>query len=176
MYLEWSGFRVIPAVDGEEAIALWQKCDGEIDLVLTDLVMPRSVNGHQLVQRLQAEQPHLKAIFVSGYAADSLGKETARYKDTNFLQKPYPLQNLVDMVYGCLAASARGVNSQLASSAAPASTLFSRCCGKRTIRWNRSFESADIPLRCGSYVTTAANLQESRIRRGTNSAILCSID
>ncbi len=102
VYLEWSGFRVIPAVDGEEAIALWQKCDGEIDLVLTDLVMPRSVNGHQLVQRLQAEQPHLKAIFVSGYAADSLGKETALGEDRNFLQKPYRLQTLVDMVYGCL--------------------------------------------------------------------------
>lgn len=54
--------------------------------------MPRSVNGHQLVQRLQAEQPDLKAIFVSGYALD---------EDTNFLQKPYRLQNLVDMVYGC---------------------------------------------------------------------------
>ncbi len=101
-YLERSGFCVIPAVDGEEAIALWQKCDREIDLVLTDLVMPRRVNGHQLVQRLQAEQPDLKAIFVSGYAVESLGKETAFNEDTNFLQKPYRLQNLVDMVYGCL--------------------------------------------------------------------------
>ncbi len=102
LYLERSGFCVIPAVDGEEAIALWQEVDGEIDLVLTDLVMPRSVNGHQLVQRLQAEQPDLKAIFVSGYATDSLEKETALDKDTNFLQKPYRLQKLVDMVYGCL--------------------------------------------------------------------------
>ncbi len=101
-YLERSGFCVIPAVDGEEAIALWQKCDGEIDLVLTDLVMPRSVDGHQLVQRLQAEQPDLKAIFVSGYAAGSLGNVTALDKDTNFLQKPYRLQNLMDMVYSCL--------------------------------------------------------------------------
>lgn len=102
LYLEQKGFRVIPANDGEEAIALWQKRDGEIDLVLTDVVMPRGVNGHQLVQRLQAEQPDLKAIFVSGYAADSLGNETALDGDTNFLQKPYRLQNLVDMVYGCL--------------------------------------------------------------------------
>ena len=102
LYLERNGFRVIPAVDGEEAIALWQKRDGEIDLVLTDLVMPRGVDGHQLVQLLQAEQPDLKAIFVSGYAADSLGNETALDEDTNFLQKPYRLQNLVDMVYGCL--------------------------------------------------------------------------
>lgn len=102
LYLEQKGFRVIPANDGEEAIALWQKRDGEIDLVLTDVVMPRGVDGHQLVQRLKAEQPDLKAIFVSGYASDSLANETALDEDTNFIQKPYRLQNLVDMVYGCL--------------------------------------------------------------------------
>ena len=102
LYLERNGFRVIPAVDGDEAIALWQKRETDIDLVLTDVVMPGNVNGPQLVRRLHVEQPGLKAIFVSGYAANSLGKKTAFDEDTNFLQKPYRLQNLVDMVYGCL--------------------------------------------------------------------------
>lgn len=102
LYLERSGFRVIPAVDGEEAIALWQTRETEIDLVLTDVIMPGSVDGPQLVQRLRAEQPGLEAIFVSGHTANSIGKETGLCGNTHFIQKPYRMKNLVDLIYGCL--------------------------------------------------------------------------
>jgi len=102
MYLERDGHHVIPAVDGEEAMELWRQRRAGIDLVLTDLMLPRSVNGYQLVERLQAEQPDLKAIFMSGSSVESFGAETARDKNINFLQKPYRLKNLASMVHGCL--------------------------------------------------------------------------
>ncbi|MDQ6625800.1 MAG: response regulator, partial [Verrucomicrobiota bacterium] len=101
-YLEGSGFRVLAAADGAEAVTLWQKHGSEIDLVLTDLMMPGGVNGHELVERLQLDRPELKAIFVSGYSSDLFGEETFLHESTNFLQKPYRLKNLLEMVHECL--------------------------------------------------------------------------
>jgi CheY-like chemotaxis protein len=103
MYLEGNGYHVIEASNGREAVALWEKHRNEIDLVLTDLMMPGGLNGHQLVQRLQADRPDLKAIFVSGYSCDLFGDETFLDETTDFLQKPYRLKNLADMVHDCLA-------------------------------------------------------------------------
>lgn len=102
MYLKGDGYRVIEANDGPQAVILWEKHEGEIDLVLTDLMIPGGLNGHQLVERLQADRPDLKAIFVSGYTCDSLGEETFLDETTNFLQKPYRLKNLSAMILNCL--------------------------------------------------------------------------
>ncbi len=102
MYLEGNGYRVIAATDGAEAVSLWQEQKDEIDLVLTDLLMPNGVNGHQLVERLKSDRPDLKAIFVSGYSSDLFGEEAFLDESTYFLPKPYRLKKLVDMVHDCL--------------------------------------------------------------------------
>jgi CheY-like chemotaxis protein/signal transduction histidine kinase len=102
MYLKTNGYRVIAANDGKQALTLWDQHQHEIDLVLTDLMMPGGLNGHQLVQQLQADRPELKAIFVSGYSSDLFGEETFLDETTNFLQKPYRLKNLAEMVHECL--------------------------------------------------------------------------
>ena len=102
MYLEAEGYRVIEANDGAQAVMLLKKREQEIDLVLTDLKMPGGLNGQQLVERLQADRPNLKAIFVSGYSSELFGEETFLDETTNFLQKPYQLKNLSEMVQGCL--------------------------------------------------------------------------
>ena len=102
MYLERDGYRVIEANDGAQAVMLWEKHEAEIDLVLTDLMIPGGLNGHQLVERLQADRPELQAIFVSGYSSDLFGKETLLEETIHFLQKPYRLKNLSEMVQGCL--------------------------------------------------------------------------
>ena len=98
MYLEAQGYRVIAASNGAEAIVLWEKYVGEIDLVLTDLMMPEGVNGHQLVDRLRADRPEVRVIFVSGYSSDLLGANTFLEDGATFLQKPYRLKALAEMV------------------------------------------------------------------------------
>lgn len=103
IYLEGSGYTVLDAADGVEALALWQDHKDEIDLVLTDLMMPRGLNGHQLVQKLLLDRPDVPVIFVSGYSSDLFGDATFLDGTTNFLQKPYRLKNLADMVRDCLA-------------------------------------------------------------------------
>jgi CheY-like chemotaxis protein len=102
MYLTRDGYRVLEANDGAQAVMLWEQHGDEIDLVLTDLMMPGGLNGHQLVERLQAERPNLKAIFVSGYNSDVFGEQTFLGETTNFLPKPYRLKNLSEMIHDCL--------------------------------------------------------------------------
>jgi CheY-like chemotaxis protein len=102
MYLERNGYRVLEANNGTRAIGLWKKHGGEIDLVLTDLVMPGGPNGYELVERLRADRPDLKCILVSGHGADLPGEATSLVPSANFLQKPYRLNNLAAMVHDCL--------------------------------------------------------------------------
>lgn len=102
MYLTANGYRVIEAEDGAQAVMLWEKHEGDIDLVLTDLRMPGGLSGHQLVERLQSDRPDLKAVFVSGYNSHPFGEEMCLEETTGFLQKPYRLKNLMDLVQRCL--------------------------------------------------------------------------
>ena len=102
MFLESHGYRVIEANNGAEALEIWRKHRDEIDLVLTDLVMPNGVSGHQLIEQLQSERPDLKVIFSSGYSQDLLGDDTFLRANTNFLQKPYRLNSLSQMIHDCL--------------------------------------------------------------------------
>lgn len=103
MYLEAVGYRVIEASDSADALTRWEGCGGEIDLVVTDLRMPGGLNGRQLVERLQAGRPDLRAIFVSGYQPDLCGGETFFGQTNRFLQKPYRLRDLAELVQTCLA-------------------------------------------------------------------------
>jgi len=102
MFLESKGYRIIEAGNGPEAVQHWEKHRHEIDLVLTDLVMPEGLSGQQLVQRLHAERPDLKVIFSSGYSSDLFGESGILKEGSNFLQKPYRLNSLAEIVHDCL--------------------------------------------------------------------------
>lgn len=102
MYLEAEGYRVVGASDGAEAVTLWQKYGVEIGLVLTDVIMPGCLNGQQLVKRLKADRPDLQAIVVSGRPSDLLEEETCLGTTMRFVQKPYRLRDLADVVHDCL--------------------------------------------------------------------------
>jgi len=65
--LEESDLRVIEAPDGPSALVLWEKHREEIDLLLTDMVMPGGLTGADLADRILADRPGLPVIFVSGY-------------------------------------------------------------------------------------------------------------
>jgi len=85
--LERQGYRVTAAAGGAEALALVGAGETPIDLVLTDVVMP-GMSGPQLVERLRERLPALRAVFMSGYAADAMPRpgEAGR---TAFIQKPF---------------------------------------------------------------------------------------
>ncbi|MCA8941325.1 MAG: PAS domain S-box protein [Planctomycetes bacterium] len=100
--LEDRGFHVLLADDGEEALAVARRHDGEIDLLLTDVVMPR-LGGRGLYEALSQERPGLYAIFMTGYAGDALG-DGPDSSHTEVLEKPFSANVLVDRIVGVLEA------------------------------------------------------------------------
>jgi signal transduction histidine kinase/CheY-like chemotaxis protein len=100
--LELCGYRTCHARTGVEALRVWERHKDEIDLLLTDMVMPEGVSGRQLAERLQAEDPGLKVIYTSGYSPGMAGKDIALLEGFNFLAKPYPPTRLAQVVRDCL--------------------------------------------------------------------------
>ncbi|MGA2175980.1 MAG: ATP-binding protein [Verrucomicrobiota bacterium] len=100
--LELCGYRICQARTGVEALGVWERHKGEIDLLLTDMVMPEGMSGRQLAERLQAERPGLKVIYTSGYSPGMAGKDIALLEGFNFLAKPYPPSRLAQVVRECL--------------------------------------------------------------------------
>ena len=94
--LEQRGYRVLEASSGAEALRAWPAVRDRVTLLLTDLVMPEGVSGHELAQRLRAERPGLKVIYTSGYSAEIAGREFALSSDEAFLQKPFSTVALLE--------------------------------------------------------------------------------
>ena len=70
----------------------------EIDLLLTDVVMPESISGRDLAHKLIMDKPDLKVIFTSGYSAELIGPEFEQEKEHGFLSKPYLTDRLAKTV------------------------------------------------------------------------------
>jgi hypothetical protein len=94
------GYRVCEAISGREALEIWQKRRSEIDLLLTDLMMPDGVTGQELGKKLRLEKPGLKVIFSTGQNHDPVGEGTEFFRRTrtHFLQKPYSSRALAQLV------------------------------------------------------------------------------
>jgi two-component system cell cycle sensor histidine kinase/response regulator CckA len=98
------GYTVLEAGNGVEAIEMLEKSDGEVDLVVSDVVMPE-MDGPTLLRELRRRNPSLKIIFVSGYAEDAFQKHLpADGEQFTFLAKPFTLKQLVNAVKETLAA------------------------------------------------------------------------
>jgi CheY-like chemotaxis protein len=104
------GYEILIASDGHEALRLWNERNGNIDLLLTDMVMPGGMTGKELVEVLGAKKPDLKAIYTSGYSVDVLGAELKWDDERTFLQKPYQSHVLVQTVRNCLDEETRHAN------------------------------------------------------------------
>jgi Response regulator containing CheY-like receiver, AAA-type ATPase, and DNA-binding domains len=96
------GYKILQAESGRKALDVWNQSKDQIDLVLTDLVMPDRMNGRELAERLWLEKPDLKVIFTSGYSAEVVGKDFVMRRGLNYLQKPYHPQRLASVVRDCL--------------------------------------------------------------------------
>jgi PAS domain S-box-containing protein len=91
--LENFGYRVLAAGTPKEALQLAEKYAGEIDLLVTDVVMP-GMTGWDLSKRLLSLYPKLKQLFMSGYTADIIADHGILEEGMTFLQKPFSPKNL----------------------------------------------------------------------------------
>jgi two-component system cell cycle sensor histidine kinase/response regulator CckA len=95
--LESCGYVVIEASNGVEALALIEKQEIKIDLLLTDVVMPQ-MGGRELAEKLLAKFPRVHVLFTSGYTDDAIVRHGIIAKGTNFIQKPFTLDALARKV------------------------------------------------------------------------------
>jgi signal transduction histidine kinase/ActR/RegA family two-component response regulator len=92
------GYRVLEAVDGEDAIRVWSEHSQEIDLLFSDMVMPKGHSGLELAARFKAERPQLKVVITSGYSVDLTKERVLDVPGVAFLPKPYPFDGLADVL------------------------------------------------------------------------------
>ena len=104
--LQFHGYRVHSASSGGHALEVWARYREDIDLLVTDMVMP-GMSGSQLAERLKKEEPTLRVIYTSGYSPGMAGKDLALLEGFNFLPKPYPPSKLAKLVRECLDAPER---------------------------------------------------------------------
>ncbi|WP_340118648.1 PAS domain S-box protein [Pelagibius sp. 7325] len=91
------GYIVLEANSGETALEILSKQQDPIDLLVTDVVMPR-LDGPSLVKEVRQTRPDLKVIFISGYAEDSFRKRLDEDTGIHFLPKPFSLKQLAGKV------------------------------------------------------------------------------
>jgi two-component system, cell cycle sensor histidine kinase and response regulator CckA len=95
--LERLGYVVLAANNASEAIYLVKKSERDIDLVLTDVIMP-DINGRRLAEILKAIKPKMKFIFMSGYTADIMVDQDFLDESVCFIQKPFTKKRLAEKI------------------------------------------------------------------------------
>ncbi len=91
--LEGQGYSVLLAADGEEALEVFRRREREIDLILSDLVMPR-LGGRQFYEALKERGKDPRILFTSGYSAQDVRAGSGFLRDVPFLHKPWTLTDL----------------------------------------------------------------------------------
>jgi PAS domain S-box-containing protein len=96
--LEHFGYRVVTAADGNEAIRILSECNGKVDLLITDIVMP-GLGGKALAESLLEKEPALPVIFISGYTSEVGVKEMVEFDECHsFIQKPFQIIDLAQKI------------------------------------------------------------------------------
>ncbi len=95
--LEQYHYRVLPAPSGAEALRIWDEHHGQVDLLLTDMIMPGGMTGDELAAELKRRKPGLKIIYASGYTSAFAGKDFDQ-DDITFLAKPYQPHQVAKLV------------------------------------------------------------------------------
>lgn len=86
--LEAAGYTILPAAHPEIALSTIEFHRGSIDLIVTDVVMPR-INGRQLAELVRVLEPEVKVLYMSGYTDDAITQQDMLEPGTHFLQKPF---------------------------------------------------------------------------------------
>jgi two-component system cell cycle sensor histidine kinase/response regulator CckA len=99
------GYKVIEAKSGEAALEVIHRATETIDLLITDVVMPR-MDGPSLIRKVRETHPDMKVIFISGYTEDSFRKRLDTDAKIHFLPKPFSLKQLASKVKEVISAGA----------------------------------------------------------------------
>jgi CheY-like chemotaxis protein len=100
--LQGHGYTVLEASSSHNALHLAETHDDPIDLLLTDVVMPR-VNGKELYRRIAAVRPGIKVLYMSGYTADVIAHHGVLEAEIEFLPKPFTVEGLIGKIAAMLA-------------------------------------------------------------------------
>ena len=101
--LERAGYTVLAARDAESAAAVADRHPGEIHLLVTDMMLPR-VSGRELAARLGIHRPAIKVLYISGTSDDVIARHRMLEPGTEFLEKPFSLERLLQKVRQALGA------------------------------------------------------------------------
>jgi len=99
-FLKAAGYQVLTAADGEEGLDIGQKFGEEIDILVTDVVMPR-LRGPELAKRLKRLLPDLKVVYMSGYT-EEFSEGPNLLEGGSFLQKPFSRDTLLRQIHDAL--------------------------------------------------------------------------
>jgi two-component system, cell cycle sensor histidine kinase and response regulator CckA len=96
-FLQTQGYKVLEAADGAAAVQICAAHKGDIDLLLTDVIMP-GMNGRELAKRVVSLRPSIKVLYMSGYTENTISHNGTLDPGINLLQKPFNLQSLKEKV------------------------------------------------------------------------------
>ena len=99
--LKHLGYNVMAVLTPGEAIHLSESHIGEIQMLITDVIMPE-MNGRELVEKISIHQPHIKWLYMSGYTANVISHHGVLDPNVNFIQKPFSMKDLAVMVRSVL--------------------------------------------------------------------------
>ena len=89
-----SGYNVISAGDGKEALKIFEQSGDKVDLVLLDMIMP-GIDGPEILNRLQKLKPDVKVILSSGIPAKDVPEDMLQSETVQFIEKPYLIEDLL---------------------------------------------------------------------------------
>ena len=141
--LERLGCRTLEASGAGEAIEIARTCDGAIDLLLTDVVMPGMNGGGRRTAQGRSACP-LKVLFMSGHAVDSLAQRGVQEETADFVRKPFRSVELADKVRAALG---------YRSGKAPEPSVCARACGRSCN------DSRPLASRCAGAVDGAGRVR-----------------
>jgi CheY-like chemotaxis protein len=95
--LEMCGYQVLVAANGSEALRACREHKGEIQLILTDVIMPQ-MSGRQLKEALATLRPGTSVLYMSGHAEDAVIRHGAHNEGVAFIQKPFTPETLARKV------------------------------------------------------------------------------
>ncbi len=96
-FLTSCGYQVLLACDRKEALKTLTNKHQHIDLAILDLMMP-VMGGEEVLKNIKQQHPHIPAIIASGYAAESLNQQMAFQQYDGFIEKPYALDHLEQVI------------------------------------------------------------------------------
>ncbi len=102
IFLETAGYRVLDAEGGRQAILLASNPDANIEILVTDIIMP-FMNGRELANRICSINPYIKVLFISAYAAEILRHHRLCPDGADFIRKPFTSEDLLTRISRILA-------------------------------------------------------------------------